>query len=101
VEQVSAAEADAYFKSRARESQLGAWASQQSEPLESPAALKKHFQQITEKYEGQEVPRPAYWSGWRVKPMRIEFWQEGKHRLHERMVFTRDGEGWTMGYLNP
>lgn len=99
---VSGAEADAYFASRARESQIGAWASEQSRPLAGGAELAERFAQFTRKYaEAPSVPRPGYWSGFRVSPLRVEFWQERPHRLHDRVVFVRDGEGWRKGRLFP
>lgn len=101
VEQVSGLEADEYFNSRPRDSRLGAWASLQSETLSSMDALKKAFSDTKEKYEGKNVPRPPHWSGWRVVPQKIEFWQEGDHRLHERELFERVGQEWTMRRLYP
>lgn len=101
VEQVSAAEADAYFASRPRESQLGAWASKQSEVLSSRAELEAAFAAEERKYAGRDVPRPPHWSGWRVVPERIEFWQQGSHRLHERELFIRDSGGWRVTRLYP
>jgi pyridoxamine 5'-phosphate oxidase len=99
---VSANEADAYFASRARESQVGAWASDQSRPLDSPAELERRFAMFTRQYAvSATVPRPANWSGFRVEPERIEFWQERPHRLHDRVVFVREGEGWRRGRLYP
>lgn len=100
-EPVSAAEADAYFKTRARESQLGAWSSKQSQPLEGMGALMAAVAANTAKYLGRDVPRPPFWSGWRVVPERIEFWSQGAFRLHERELFTRDGQGWKITRLYP
>lgn len=100
-EKVSDAEADAYFASRPRDSQLGAWASKQSQPLSSKASFMKDIALETAKYIGRDVPRPPHWSGWRVVPRVIEFWQEGKFRLHDREVFTRDGQGWLVEKLYP
>ncbi|MBK5188066.1 MAG: pyridoxamine 5'-phosphate oxidase [Gemmatimonadaceae bacterium] len=101
VEPVSDAEADAYFASRARERQIGAWASSQSETLASMDALRARVADVEARYEGYPVPRPPHWTGRRVKPSRIEFWRAGDHRLHERRLFERDGDGWTMRRLFP
>ncbi len=88
VEQVSDAEADAYFATRPRASQLGAWASRQSEPLEGWAELEKRVAMYTAKFHIGAVPRPEFWSGYRLRAERFEFWQEGKFRLHKRFIFT-------------
>lgn len=102
VEPVDPAEADAYFASRARGSQIGAWASKQSRPLESRHALEKRVAQYGAKFHVGKVPRPDHWSGFRIKPSRIEFWSEGSFRLHERLVYTPDGSGgWTTQRLYP
>ncbi len=101
VERTSVAEDDAYFASRARESQLGAWASQQSRPLTARDALEARLAELTKHYEGKPIPRPAYWGGFRVIPTRWEFWQAGAHRLHDRFEYTRDGEAWAIQRLNP
>lgn len=101
VEQVSADEADAYFASRARGSQIGAWASEQSRPLASSDALTARVAQLERKYEGQSVPRPPHWSGFRIVPDRIEFWKGMPSRLHVRNLYTRDGADWKMELLNP
>ena len=101
VEPVSAAEADAYFASRSPDSQLGAWASEQSRPLPSRETFERRFEDMRARFEGRAVPRPPRWSGFRVVPERIEFWSDRPHRLHERRLFTRSGEGWTEGLLYP
>src|ERR1051325_4905837 len=95
-------EADAYFATRVRDSQIGAWASAQSRPLESRAVLEARFAEFRDKYAGQErVPRPANWSGYRVRPERFEFCQGPPCRLHDRVVFVREGEAWRKGRLFP
>lgn len=103
VTQVSDAEADAYFNSRPRESRIGAWASQQSRKLEGRFELEKNVAKYTAKYAVGNIPRPPYWSGFRVKPQLVEFWKAGAFRLHDRLVYHRDADatGWTTEYLYP
>lgn len=93
--------ADAYFATRSRDSQLGAWASDQSRPLDRRETFEARFDEMTERFEGKDVPRPPHWSGYRVTPERIEFWQDREHRLHERRLFTRTSNGWDEGLLYP
>jgi len=101
VERVDDEDAEAYFASRPRDSQLGAWASDQSRPLESRAALEHRVDEFSRRFAEGRVPRPAYWSGFRVVPQRVEFWQERPFRLHDRLLFIREGEGWRRGRLFP
>lgn len=102
VEQVSAAESDAYFASREREKQIGAYASRQSQPLASREAFDAHYAEIEARFAGQPIPRPDFWGGWRVIPQRIEFWQGHPHRLHDRILFTRTAsDTWNSTLVNP
>jgi pyridoxamine 5'-phosphate oxidase len=97
----SETEADEYFASRRRISKLGAWASAQSRPLSSRAVFEARLAEMESRFPGEDVPRPANWSGWRVVPRYFEFWQDREFRLHDRLVFTRAGEGWETGLLYP
>lgn len=100
-EVVSDAEADAYFATRPRESQVGAWASIQSRPLDVRETFEARIAEMAARFEGGVVPRPPRWTGWRVVPQVMEFWQDRDNRLHERLVFTRGQTGWTTGLLYP
>ena len=103
VARVTDEEADAYFNSRPRGSRVGAWASQQSRPLADRPALMAAVENADSKYSGESVPRPPYWSGWRLTPLAIEFWQDGEFRLHDRFRFSRasESEAWTVNRLYP
>lgn len=101
VERVSPEEADAYFRTRARGSQLGAWASRQSEELEAGDDLRARFERYDRQFQGSDVPLPPFWGGYRVKPERIEFWQGRLNRLHDRLVFCRTESGWEPTRLYP
>lgn len=102
VERVSAADADTYFATRSRESQLGAWASDQSRPLESRELFLSRFDDVAARFDGGPVPRPPHWGGFRVVPLAIEFWLDRPGRLHERRLFlAREGGGWDEGLLYP
>ena len=101
VEPLPAEEADAYFATRARDSQLGAWASDQSRPLDNRETFERRFAEIRARFDGQDVPRPPRWGGFRLVPERIEFWSDRPHRLHERRLFTRTIDGWDEGWLYP
>lgn len=101
VSPVSEAEADAYFATRGRDSQLGAWASDQSRPLDSRETFEARFEAMKARFDGVPVTRPPHWSGYRVTPVHIEFWIDRAHRLHERRVFDRTDTGWCEGLLYP
>lgn len=98
---VTSKEADEYWKTRPRESQIGAWASLQSKSLESRAVLEKRFTEVDMKYGKKQIPRPPHWSGFRIIPTRLEFWKAQPHRLHERLVFEKRSDGWHKGLLFP
>lgn len=100
-ERVDDAAADAYFASRHRGSQIGAWASAQSRPLASREEMILRTNRLEEEYEGRTVPRPSHWSGFRLVPCAIEFWQAGEFRLHDRFVFTKNEDAWKVSRLNP
>jgi pyridoxamine 5'-phosphate oxidase len=102
VEPVSDAEADAYFAGRSRESRIGSWASDQSRPLASRETFERRYAEMQARFDGEEVPRPPRWSGYRLVPDRIEFWSDRPHRLHERRLFTRrPGGGFDEELLYP
>ncbi|MGK3987580.1 pyridoxamine 5'-phosphate oxidase [Sorangium sp. So ce136] len=101
VERVTEAESDAYFATRPRGSQIGAWASRQSAPLPSREQLIERVREIEARFEGRPVPRPEFWGGYRVVPERIEIWRGQESRLHDRVVYHRDGDGWRVERLYP
>ena len=101
VARIGAEESRAYFQTRPREAQLGAWASRQSAALESRAVLAARMKKITARLKGAEVPLPEFWGGYRISPARVEFWQGRAHRLHDRILYTRGGEGWEICRLSP
>lgn len=99
--QASEQEADTYFAKRARGSRIGAWASDQSRPVSDRKIMMDKVAQIEARYEGQQVPRPPHWKGWRLSPQYIEFWQDGAFRLHDRIVFTKANGDWSKARLYP
>jgi pyridoxamine 5'-phosphate oxidase len=102
VEEVSGEQADAYFATRGRDSQIGAWASDQSRPLDRRETFEARCEEVRARFEGQDVPRPAHWTGYRIFPLLIEFWSDRPHRLHERRQFRRHiGGSWSEGLLYP
>jgi len=101
VERLDPEASDAYFRTRDRGSQIGAWASAQSEPIASRAALEDRVREYEEKFEGREVPRPDHWGGYRVVPERLVFWRAGEHRLHDRWSFVESEGAWSRRRLNP
>lgn len=98
---VSDETADIYFATRSRDSQLGAWASDQSQLLKDRATFEARYDEMKARFDGQDVPRPPHWSGYCLRPDYFEFWQDGAHRLHHRRMFQRDGDGWTEALLYP
>ncbi|MEY3218901.1 MAG: hypothetical protein RIT27_258 [Pseudomonadota bacterium] len=101
VEIVSDAEADAYWRTRPLESRIGAWASQQSQPLESRKILEDRYEHFAHQFSDTHIPRPPHWSGYRLTPQLIEFWEERPFRLHERVCYQKQANQWTMTLLNP
>lgn len=101
VEPVASSEADEYFATRPRDSQMGAWASKQSQTMSSRGEFEERLNEYTKKFAGGDVPRPQNWSGWRIVPDRIEFWIEKPFRLHDRWVYTRKGNDWQRDLLYP
>ncbi|MBO6576763.1 MAG: pyridoxamine 5'-phosphate oxidase [Rhodothermales bacterium] len=101
VERVSREQSEAYFHSRPRGSQIGAWASRQSRELPERGTLEDRVAEFTGKFDGQEVPLPDHWGGYRIRPSRIEFWQGRASRLHDRLIFEPDGDDWTTHRLYP
>lgn len=101
VERLSDSDADAYFATRGRDSQLGACASDQSRPLDRRETFEARFEEARVRFDGRDVPRPPYWTGFRLTPERIEFWEDRPHRLHHRRLFTKAGNGWSEGLLYP
>ena len=101
VQPVPDQDADAYFATRSRDSQLGAWASWQSRPLDARPTFEKRYEEMARRFDGGDVPRPPRWGGFRLKPDLFEFWSDRPHRLHERRLFTAEGAGWREGLLYP
>jgi pyridoxamine 5'-phosphate oxidase len=101
IERVSEEESAQYFRTRPRGGQLGAWASRQSEQIESRDILEERVRRLDREYEGREVPVPPFWGGYRLLPDRIELWQHGEDRLHDRFAYERSGDGWTRSRLSP
>ena len=101
VMKISAQDSDAYFSSRPRASQLGAWASRQSRSIENREALVAQYRAMEARHADREIPRPPHWGGYRLVPEQVEFWQGGEHRLHDRFRYQRSGQGWTVSRLQP
>ena len=101
VERLPADESDAYFAGRPRGSQIGAWASEQSAELPSRETLEERYREIERRFQDRDVPRPPFWGGFRLSPSRVEFWHGRPDRLHDRVVYVRDGDGWRITRLYP
>ena len=101
VEEASAEESDGYYASRPRGSRIGAWASEQSRPLDARATLEARVKALEAEYEGRDIPRPPHWGGFRVVPREVELWADGAFRLHDRFLFRWNGDGWSKARLNP
>ncbi|MFT6105917.1 MAG: pyridoxamine 5'-phosphate oxidase [Rickettsiales bacterium] len=101
VEDVTKKEADDYFASRRRESQIGAWASKQSQDMKNDQEFADRIKDVEQKFDGKEVSRPPFWSGFRCKPTRIEFWEDGDFRLHNRTIYQKSGDSWVMSRIYP
>ncbi len=101
VDEVPDARSDEYFASRPREARLGAWASRQSEPLASRDELLERYAEAERRFADADVPRPPYWGGYRIRPIAVEFWQGRLHRLHDRVRYEREGDGWSLRLLAP
>ena len=101
VTQISAQESDAYFASRPRNSQISAWASKQSQPIETTALLQEKVTLVEKKFHNQPIPRPSFWSGYLITPSMIEFWENKIHRLHHRLIYHRKQQGWSTELLQP
>jgi pyridoxamine 5'-phosphate oxidase len=98
---VGGEESDAYFRTRPRGAQLAAWASEQSEPVDSRVELERRFDEVAARFAEQEVPRPPWWGGYRIRPLQLEFWQSRQNRLHDRLVYHLANGRWTVRRLNP
>ena len=101
VEKIAARESDDYFARRPRESQLGAWASSQSNPIASRAHLVSAYEKVAQRFEGEDIPRPSHWGGFRLVAREIEFWQGGEHRLHDRFRYVANNDTWQVTRLQP
>jgi pyridoxamine 5'-phosphate oxidase len=100
-ERISLEESGRYFSSRPRESRIGAWASEQSSPIPGKEYIDRRFAEFKDKFKGKNIPLPPYWGGFRIVPSWFEFWQEGKHRLHDRITYNMSGTGWIIKRLAP